>query len=209
MYMKKLLLMLFLVALAPSVSAVPYLQLYSPDATWDPVTETYAISATDFELWVVVDATRLPLSDVTLVASIDDGLTPADHALSITDQSSQTTDFMVGDYVYGNPFTPPYKAFPANYAEYDVGTGTSGLPVPIADYRPGESDAGLGIVYVYQVRSYYESVHFDAYGFDMYGEQVRAPLSHDATAVPEPATFLMIGLGLAGIGIARRLRKSR
>ena len=212
--MKTLALMLLAVLLIASTSfAVPTLQLYSPDATYNHATESWQIFASDFELYVVVaNLNKNDIYNVTLVAALAQDDTPTDGALTI-----EGTTFNAADFGYGTPPDvdplPPHGVYPTNYVEYLVApVTTAGLFVEVPDYSPDVAPGSslYGQVFKFNVSTTYEFVQFDAYGFEgaRDGKRIKAPFSHDAHtgAVPEPTTLALFGLGLAAAGFMRKKR---
>ncbi|MGH7279290.1 MAG: choice-of-anchor N protein [Candidatus Rokuibacteriota bacterium] len=63
-------------ALAPQAAvALPTLQLHIEGSTYDPVSETWAITASDFTLWAIGDIKLGDIHDVTLTISFSTGET--------------------------------------------------------------------------------------------------------------------------------------
>jgi len=68
-----------------SAFAVPNLQIYSPDGVYDTGSETWMISSSSFELWVIAaNLNQGSIYDITLVASLAQTTSPVDAALTIT-----------------------------------------------------------------------------------------------------------------------------
>jgi hypothetical protein len=126
--------------------------------------------------------------------------------------AGQTID-AVGDMMYGNPGIPSHGVFDTYYVlhkfQFNEAVQTAVYNTqenPGANFTPG---AGL-----YYVAFDVDTTNLsDAYSlhFDLFNKSVHAPFSHDAqsdpplTGVPEPATLLLLGLGIISVaGCARR-----
>ncbi len=217
--MRKILLgLLPLVFLVPSAFAVPNLQLFIPGATYDPTTETWVTGSNDFDLWVEAgNLDKGQIFNIFLTAALAPGVSPVDGALEITNlQTNVAKTFNVGDYFFGTPppgnsQLPPHGIFPTNYTQLLVTNETSAPFVDVFDNVDGGGPTP-GNIFQFHVHTTYDFVHFDAYGYiqDPTGKFIFAPFSHDAQKsgppIPEPATMLLFGVGLAGAGLVKRLR---
>ena len=219
---KKLLLLMCMLLFATSAFAVPNLQLYIPGGTFDTSTKTWvAPTAGSFDVWVLagnISATE-SIYDIGLVASIGSDNTTA-GSLTITSLNGggsstySNTDYAWGTPPSGNPL-PGHGIFPSWYVDQLVTTQTS---TNSADWEnvydmPTGGGPVTGQVFKFSVVSTFDYVHFDAYGYNDKERRIFAPFSHDGESgppeVPEPATMLLFGLGIAGAGISKKFRSKK
>jgi len=173
---------------APAALAIPALQLYCPDATYDQINETWVISDNTFELQVIgATGSYGSIYDVTLAASFygSGGNMSILPGLSVDADYADKPGFKEG--------VSQHEEFKnaTSHEFYDIGDFTSQSD-DIYDYSGGP----LGTAKKGEIKSFmihisgYDAVHFDA--FDHYYTQqgntatyklhgVFAPFSHDAT----------------------------
>ena len=223
--MKRTLLILGLVLVVSSgAMAVPSLQLYIDGATYDPTTETWISFENDFDLYVIGNGN---LSDVlvSMALSTPEGIDPnGDVSIDVNGSTygSWTWGYaplsnIPAEWDGGDEDLPTHGIYPAWYTEFSAGdfgeVGGIGDVQPPSTWNPtmGYIPGGnhLGEYKMYSISVTGDAfVHFDAYTTVNGKIDEFAPFSHDAgTGIPEPATMLLFGLGLAGAGVVRKLRK--
>jgi len=202
-YFKGLLVGLSMTLAAGSAYAIPVLQIYIDGATYDTETETWVVTESEFDLWVIgnVDAFGT-IYDVKLTASFFGlggtmTLTPTTTS-SITDPSTPAAPAVFAMGSGGHPVLPDHGIFNdptlAGWTDYSIGD-MSLLDSPIADFNGSEvfptTFPNSGQVNVYHVVvEGWSKVHFDAYGETVDSSSGKksywkSPFSHDGTVPVE------------------------
>lgn len=227
--------MVALLLCAPLAHAIPALQLYSPDATYDLSSETWTIEDDTFELWVIGAVGDYgTIYDVTLAASFygSSGTVTPTPGLALDPNYASKPGFTQGVQNHEEFKNADGHIF------WDIGDFTSTAD-RIQDYTTGNvpdlSSNKYGQINKYMMHvTGYDQVHFDAFDHYFTGTVGRAnyrlhgafaPFSHDATgntgggesgggggtgggggSAPEPGMLMIIGGGLAGLLAVRRRR---
>lgn len=202
--------------------ALPALQLYIDGATYDVATQTWTTTDSDFDVWVIGDGSKLPITDVTLTVAVDSGetgsilLTPTTTSL-VSDTSTPGVPVYDGQSADG---AVPLFGDGSSVPTHDIfGAGTSFYQWQLGDLAGADSPCGdFSVAFpttlnktcqinVYHVQvSGYSSVHFDAFGMDG-TKGTKAPFSHDAALVPEPGAALLFGVGALLVSARTRRRQ--
>lgn len=231
-------LMLILFSFSNSVWAIPYLQLDIEDGTYiGGEDETVHAQSNVFTMYGLVDSKKGPVDDVFYISAalVSDLLEPIgeNEGGNFGHFSFDGNEYNVtSDMIYGTPPTeaaknnslPTHGIFPTFFKEFSFTTfdgraneynveddwgGISGGLTPNINgplyYAMFSVDtSGLDAGY---------AIHFDLYTKTPEGTLSEfAPFSHDAQSgppVPEPATMLLFGTGLAGLVVGKRKRLRR
>ena len=192
---------------AAGAHAIPVLQIYIDGATYDTQSETWVVSAPDFDLWVVGDVdAHGDILDVKLTASFF-GLGPGSFSLTptttttITDPSTPSAPTFFQTGTGGHPVLPDHGIFNDvtmhHWNDYSLGDLTL-HDSPIGDYSGDTSFPGsfpdTGQVNVYHVHTAgWIKVHFDAYGHtvsqDGHESSWKTPFSHDGQVPVQHSTW--------------------
>jgi PEP-CTERM motif len=184
--MKKIMLTLLLtLAASGSAQAFPGLLVYVPGADFDVSTNNWVTNSSEVDVYVLSLGN---ISNLQLTATTDFGA-PYTGGLAIDGYGYTDADF-----ASSSPAPPfgPSSGGAGSYLTHDLG-GIGGWSV----MKLRLSFQGAG------------TLSFDFWGYDDYGNlqrsfpgvvsRVGAP-----SAVPEPATMLLVGMGLAAMAVRRR-----
>lgn len=214
--------------IVPVANAIPNIQLYVAGGSWDAATETWVTSSSTFDLYVIA---KSGINNVKVSMALD----RAPGGCSVDVNGTNYNSFTYGypplsndpaTWDGGSEDLAKHGIYPAWFTEFNAGNyGNSGKIgdatgggtwLPTSGYLPGAGGT-RGEFRKFSIKVNGDcGVHFDAYTLNSDGTIDKfAPFSHDAEktgktpppGVPEPASMLLFGLGLAGASIARRLKK--
>ncbi len=230
----KTLVMLLLVMLVavPAAFSFPVLQLYIDGANYDAASETWVTTASSFDMYVIGNAVMNDVM-VSMALDLDQAINPnGDVSVNVQGTKTGITDYSSWTYGYaplsfdpaswdgGNDDLQTHGVYPAWFSEFNAGdfslVGAIEDIQPPSTWNPTMGYLPSGNPHLGQIRKYSINVtggigvHFDAYTLNADGSIDKfAPFSHDAgtSPVPEPASMLLFGLGIAGAGVVRAIRK--
>lgn len=212
----KLFIASILFALASTASAVPLLQVYIEDATYDSSSDTWVTTSTSFNVWVIANTngagSKGALRDVTLVATAITGnlnnLKISGGTTSLVDDPSAASTPTLGNSGTNSHDSlsdhgilkddNPWQEFLLGdmlLSDSPLGDATQGGFPEFIDGAPGSAQINA---YHIEKATPYTAIHFDVFGF--YGSKnkfVKAPYSHDAEslAIDEPTSLALILFG--------------
>jgi len=192
-----------------AAQAAPLLQIFSPDAIYDPLTESWTATGPDFDIWIIgnVDGPggKGPINNVVLAVSVSgpegsgvvtlaptttgdavvDGITFLDPSTPVA-PVALADEAAVADYgAHLSPGITGHAEYADADAHYFMAIGDFTLTdSATADFSGGPllgSSAGTAQINAYTVSvTGFTSVHFDAFNSISAEKHIFAPFSHDA-----------------------------
>ncbi len=202
---------------APLARAIPGLQLDAPGGIYDNGVESTKVANDVFDLWALLNsstpaATGSYWVDVAIMPTTT---SPANLGFFVFDG---TTVNVTADMTASNPGLPPHGIYDTYYKEFSFTFNLSDkinpYDVSLGAGNPSShlNASGSGLYHTFSVDlsglSENVEVWFDLYHKDANGSvDGKAPFSHDVfSTVPEPTSFLLAALGIAGAGLLLRRR---